>query len=995
MSLLGGGTQTKPSTPSVAMRVQTSVAGKPIPLVYGQVRVTGNLIWYSYFSATPASGGGGKSGGKGGGAGGKGGKGGSGSYDYSAWIAIGICEGPIAGIPTCWTGSTQTTLGAQGLAGYPGSYSQGPWPELYSRNPGQALNYRGIAYVSAAPLSLGGSPALPNLNYEVQSAFTNAIAGYPDADPSLVITDILTNANYGLSFPLAALGSLAVYQTMCLAAGLVISDALVNQVAANSYFTDLLDATNSEFVWSSGLLTIVPYGDVGAVVGNGYSYTPPSTPLFSLGDDDFMTNQGGGGGISSYASQDPVIVTRKRQSEAMNDVQVEYLDRYATYVDPDTGALTGNAYNPTIAHAMDDASIATWGVRRAPVKTMHFFCIDWAAVRAVNLQLRRQAVQANYTFTLDQRYIVLDPMDLIEISDPALGLVNQPVLIKEITENSDGSLTVSAEEYLGACSAIPAHGLQASAGYAPNYNVAPPATNTPVIFAAPPQIATNGGLEIWMAASGPTGWGGCDVWISGDGSTYMNVGRVMGPCRTGVLTAPVAATSDPDVLVVIPVDLSQSDAQLLSGTAADADNANTLCYLDGELIAYSDASLTSQHHYTLDTYIRRGLYGTANKAHAIGAAFARLDSQIFRYAYSVDQIGNPLYVKLTAFNVYGGGEETLSEVASTMLTLPAPPPPSNVTGFSVSEFNNLVSFSWNPVNDFAMRGYDIGYAPQGTTDWSLFEMLTIAGSGTEMTNADVPNGTWVFGIVATDIAGQRSPMVTTANLIVTTQDDVIAEVEQSPLWLGTLSGFVRHYTGVLTPDDQHPMTSYMSAWSVWSSGFQPTPVSAASYTAPVIDAGWDDSNRVHCTTAAGLNPGQSGVPTIGLTIDTWLTGGSDPNTFTAWTVAYRNLRYLRARITMSGIVAGAVSYLSEFEPIIDTGSPPTTYSQTALIGAGGATVTFLNPFHMPPTVVPTAVSGSAVYANASAITAIGCIVNVWDHTGASVGGTVTLSLSGE
>jgi hypothetical protein len=604
-------------------------------------------------------------------------------------------------------------------------------------------------------------------------------------------------------------------------------------------------------------------------------------------------------------------------------------------------------------------------------------------------------VIAYYTFTLDQRYIVLDPMDLVELTDAAIGLLNQPVLITEITENDDCSLTFFGEEYLGPCSAIPAHGLQTAVGYVPNYNQAPPATNTPVVFAAPPEIATNNGLEIWIVASGSIGWGGCDVWISGDGTTYLNVGRIVGPGRQGVLSAAVAVSADPDTTVIIPVNMTESNAQLLSGTDADADNANTLCYLDGELIAYSAAELTSQYNYTLQSYIRRGLYGTSIAAHAAGAPFARLDSQVFRYAYGVSQIGQPLYIKLTAFNIYGGGEEGLADVTAISLTVPAPPPPSNVTGFSVKEFNNIVTFSWNAVTDFALRGYDIGYAPQGTTNWSDFLMLTIAGAGTEMTNADVPNGTWTFGIRAQDLAGQLSPQITTADLTVTAQVEVIAETEQAPNWLGALSGFVRHYTGVLIPMDQNLMSSYLSGWSVWNNGFQPTPVATASYIAPVIDQGYDDDNRVHATIGSSPMPGQSGTPAIALSIDTWLTAGTDPGTFAAWTIAYLVLRYLRTKITYTGIAAGSVSYINEFEPIIDTGTPPISFTQQATIAAGGTTVTFEEPFHLPPAVVPTAISGTAAYASASAITATNCLVNVWDPSGTSVGGTVTLSVSGE
>jgi hypothetical protein len=976
MSIFGGGTASKPTPPAATLRVQTSIFGKPKPIVYGQVRLTGNLIGYDNFSSKPASGGG-KSGGKGGGGGGKGGKGGSGSYTYSAFLAIGICEGPGIAFVSAWNGSTGETYASLNLSGFDGSYTQTPWSWMVSNHPDQALAYRGLAYLVASPFELGGSPVLPNLNYEVASPVgAGAIAGLPDADPSVVIPDYLTNANYGVGFPGDFLGSLAVYRSMCLAAGLVISDALVSQTAANSYLADLLDATNSEFVWSSGLLTIVPYGDVGSINGNGYSYSPPSVPLFSLTDDDFMPNQGG---TSSYSSTDPVAVSRKRRSDAVNSIQVEYLDR-------------SNAYNPAIATAMDDAAIATYGLRTSSTKTMHFFTLASAAVMAANLQLRRQGALAILTFTLDQRFIVLDPMDLVEITDVALGLVSFPVLIKEMTENADGSLTFVAEGYLGATSAIPAHGVQVGAGFAQDYNVAPPTTNPPIVFAAPPQIAGNQGLELWLVASGPDGWGGCDIWISGDGSTYMNVGRMIGPCRQGVLAAPVAPTPDPDTLVVIPVDLSSSHGELLSGTTADADNANTLCYLDGELITYSDASLTSQYRYTLDTYIRRGVYGTANAAHAAGAPFARLDSQVFRYPYSVDQIGKPLYVKLTAFNIFGGGEEALSDVTPTELTIPAPPAPSVVTGFSVVEKNDVVVFTWSQVNDFALAGYYIGYAAPGTTSRTSFQMLTEEAAGSEMTNGSVPAGTWSFGIWARDIAGQFGPGAF-ADMTITNQEQVIAEPEQSPLWPGAISGFLRHYTGVLVPLGTNPASHY-TAWEDFTN-FVVDPVSTASYTALVIDTGYNDDLRVHATSGYTLGPGQTGTPTLGLSIDTWLTGAADPGTFTAWTIGTTNLRYVVARLTYSGITAGNVAFVTEFAPIVDTATPPVAITQSATIAAGGSAVSFDATYHLPPAVFPTPVSGAALYANAHDITAAGCTINVWDTSGISVGGVVNIKIEGE
>lgn len=82
------------------LRVQTSMYGLAQPMVWGQTRVTGNLLWFGNFQAiatttTTSQGGGG-------------GKGGGGvtqvdtKYSYKAAAMLGIARGPILGIASAW-----------------------------------------------------------------------------------------------------------------------------------------------------------------------------------------------------------------------------------------------------------------------------------------------------------------------------------------------------------------------------------------------------------------------------------------------------------------------------------------------------------------------------------------------------------------------------------------------------------------------------------------------------------------------------------------------------------------------------------------------------------------------------------------------------------------------------------------------------------------------------------------------------------------------------
>ena len=756
------------------LNIQTSTYAKVIPLVYGTTRIAPNLIWYGDFVATPhnsGSGGGGGKGGVVGGGGGKGGGGGTTTYTYTASVALGLCEGPIAGVGTVWASRTETSLAALGLGIFNGAYGQAPWSYLSSIHPDQALGYSGTACVAGAGYQLDDNAQLPNHNMEVAGFLAGSAPGVPDADPSQVIADLLTNPFCGAGFPSVRLGSLATYQSYVLAAGLWISPAYAEQKQAAQMLDDIASFTNSAFVWSSGVLSLVPYGDE-ALSANGYSFTPPSAPLYDLGDDDFLDNSATG---SAASSNDPVLVTRLRPADALNDIRLEFLDR-------------GNQYNAGVVEASDQAAIDLYGLRSEPPQQAHLFADQGAARQAAQLRLQRQAVRNTYQFTLDQRYILLDPMDIVTLTDARLGLDRQWVRITEITENDDGTLLFTAEDYLAGTGSAATYSFASGAGYAADYNADPGDALAPIVFEPPVQIATNA-LEIWLATAGGLLWGGADVYVSSDGATFKLAARTNGPARMGVLTASFAAGGDPDMTDTLAVDLSSSRGTLLSGTQSDADLGHTLCYAANapsgyELVSYESASLTGTNRYTLGTYLRRGLYGTTVASHASGAGFARLDDAIVKLSYDKSQIGSTIYLKLVSFNLWSGGAQQLADVTPYTHIVTGPPRPPNVTGFTAQQSGAVVAFAWDAVSDASLKGYDIGYAPQDTSDWSLFSLLTEAAAGTEMTNAEVPPGSWTFGIRARDIADQLSSSIGTLDLVVTNALPVIAAADAAPAWTG-------------------------------------------------------------------------------------------------------------------------------------------------------------------------------------------------------------------
>ncbi len=971
MGFLFGGQKTQGVTqPAISgVQFQTSVYGKCIPIVYGTNRIAPNVIWYGDFTATaaPSQSVGGKGGVVGGGGGGKGG-GGSAGYTYTASFALGLCEGPIVGFGAAYVDKNVTTLSALGFTSFTGTYPQTPWSYLTTKYPGEALGYNGLAYMAGSGISLGNSANLSNYNVIVKGIYSNSVGSLTDADPSLVVTDWLTNAKYGVGFPSSYIGSLTTHQNYTLATGLLISPAWTTQQQASQMLSDIMANTNSAVVWSSGLLNIVPYGDASAT-GNGKTYTPPSSADYDLTDNDFIAPPG----------TDPVMCTRKRQSDQINSLKMEYQD-------------ASNNYNIEVVEVKDTAAIDLYGLRQDSSNNAHLFTNATSANTAAQLMLQRQSIRNVYTFTVDQRFILLDPMDIVTLTDSGLRLVQQWVRILTIDENDDYSLTMTAEEYLAGNGSAALYSFETGQGFSANYNESPGFANVPVVFEPPVQIATNTGLETWIATSGGALWGGCDIYISSDDVTYKYVGRVNGPARQGELTTVLPVGSDPDTMDTLTVDLTESLSILLSGTQDDADQGHTLCYVGGEMIAYQTATLTSAYKYSL-TYLRRGMYGTTIASHSVGSDFARLDSQIFVYPYDLSQIGQTIYIKLCGFNLYGGGTQSLADVTAYAHVIQGPPVPPDVENFYAKQVGDTVAFKWDQVQDFALKGYDIGYAVQGSTDWADFTILTEAAKGTEMTNASVPFGTWTFGIRAVDIADQLSANIGTFDLEVINTGNLLYLQENAPDWeLGTLSGFVKHWTGILIPDNQFTPSHYSSYQDFDT--FVVDPVSSGSFTSPTIDIGYNDNVRVFGTITAATGPGMVNAPTTATLLDHWQQGSTDPNVYTVWGNEFATMRYAKMRFTVTGITSTNANYYSQFDVEIDK-AENTTQSGSATISSGGTTISYGLPFHSPPFVTGTAVSTAAAYVTASAITSSDAVLHVWSSSGASTSALVNWQAIGE
>ena len=664
--IIGGRSNAKQQKAFGSLQFQTSQQGGVVPLVYGTTRVSPNLIDYDDFRAASSSQ---QSGiGKGGG----GGKGGGQQYKYSASVIMGVCQGPIVGIGTVWWDKNIGDLSSLPAAVYLGSDDQAPDAYWQTNHAAKALGYTGTATVVANNYAMGNTATLPNFSFEVRGLASGSGTNGLDANPAAIVSDFLTNPRYGADFPSGNLADLSLYSTYCQATGILLSPLLDTQQEAQQHLSDIVKITNSAIVWSGGLLKIIPYGDQ-PIAGNGTVYTPNTTLAYSLGEDDFIvqesavgTNSGvtaggpvlrsGSGPVTGGFSDDPVHIARSTPADASNSIQLECLDR-------------SNDYNTAIVEAFDQGAIDLYGIRRdSSLKARTI--VDPANVGPIVAQLLLQRAllfRNTYTFKLGWRYCLLEPMDLVEITDARLGASALTVRITAVEEDDEGTLSITAEDFFGGYSTAALYPTQSSAGYVPNWSSPPGDINTPIIFEPPAGLLT-GGLQIWVALSGGSSWGGAQVWISSDGDSYAFAGMVTSPAAQGTLIASLPSHSSPDTTNILSVDLTESLGQLISVSATDAANLITLCYVGGELLSYQAAMLTATSKYNL-TMLYRGVYGTTITEHPAGTQFARLDGSVGRFSYPNDYIGQTLYLKFPSLNIVGGGLQSLASVPAYSYTV--------------------------------------------------------------------------------------------------------------------------------------------------------------------------------------------------------------------------------------------------------------------------------------------------------------------------------------
>lgn len=616
------------------------------------------------------------------------------------------------------------------------------------------------------------------------SAAAKANVPVLDANPADIVSDFLTNPQYsiGLTSDKIDSTSLATYRTYCAAQGLFLSPVLDNQEQVSSVIDRWASLTNTLIFWSEGVIKFVPLGDSAvtntALVPN-VSYTPDLTVQYDLTYDDFIdTGKQGSNGDPIP----PITVTRLDPADAPNHVKIEIKDR-------------ANAYNAAPVEWQDQGLVDQFGQIDAPVTQAHEVCDMTVAATVVQLVGQRLAYLRNsYAFTLGAEFSLLEPGDIVTLSDPHLGLNRLLVRIKTIDEDDKFQLSVVAEEFPGSLGTAFVGAVQAGAGGGGGIDQFedPGNVNPPLVF-EPDTSLTGGQAQLWLGASGGANWASCAVLASFDGTNFNPLGYIGAPSPQGVLTgslpnhidtAPNLDTSD-----TLAIDTSES-VQVIptDATHDDADQGRTLTLLTaqsgwttngdgsinapnaGELLAYGAVLATGTYTANL-TYLRRGLHGMGPAAFVATDHFSRVElgetqaplNAVLIYAIPVNYIGKPVWLKFLSMNPFGNhlngtGPQDPSTVAAYKYVVTGrgygsgsggvPQTPSGLTATGIP---GAVQLTWNanPPTD-NVQYYTVSRATSFGGPYTALANV----NATAYTDSNVtPGTTYYYELTATNAAG--------------------------------------------------------------------------------------------------------------------------------------------------------------------------------------------------------------------------------------------------
>jgi hypothetical protein len=310
--------------------------------------------------------------------------------------------------------------------------------------PGRRPILAGVAHIRATRLRCPSGEQLPQLYFEVRGfdrSGSYAPATYDgygyasnlddDANPADVLTRIWTDTSWGLGFSTATLDvdlgtdgfDSSGYRKYCQAAGFYVSRAIMDFTDPVSLISELLDETNAICFWSEGKLKVRPLGDQ---VINAHSATfIPNNTAYVIDHNELLHDD------------NPVQVFRGPDSEVFNTVPVIFSERTPYH----------NSYRQSTVEYTVQADAANRGIRRDSAVTLNWVKRREHAYDLAQIYAQRAVYQRNtYKFRLGPRWSLLEPGDLLSLTEPVMGLSGTIVRVQSTDWSDDGSIFIEAME---------------------------------------------------------------------------------------------------------------------------------------------------------------------------------------------------------------------------------------------------------------------------------------------------------------------------------------------------------------------------------------------------------------------------------------------------------------------------------------------------------------------------------------------------------------------
>lgn len=791
MGGLFGGTETVIKSNKISdFDLNNSTYGITVPLVIGTSRISGNVLDWQDFTAIEHKTS--QSSGKGGGT-----KTTSINYTYTVASAIGLCEGP-ATVLRIWNDKEITTAAALGINIYNGNYGQTPWTYMTSKHPEHALSYSGLCYV-AGVWDLGSSGGLPTLNYEIQKLPIENDG--KDVNPAAAVEYIVNDSLNGIGFGTGGIDATSINQFRLYANAddLLISLNLTDQKKAIEVIKSICNCANADFFWSQDKLKFIVKCD--EKIG---SFTPNTTICYSLTKDDFI----------EYSDGTVVKFSRKDSTDCYNSVDVEFTNR-------------DNDYNKETATFKVTADVAKRGLRAMSSVSLPFIHTKERAAKIAQAKAYESLIQRNtYTFKLGWQFALLEPGDLLELTDGIIGLSSTVVQITEFKENATGVYEVTAVEKPAGSYSRPMYDCHQGERPAADTGVSP-GPNNPIYAFCPPIDEING-LSACACVNGGSSWGGAVVYISENNVDYTRIGMLEAPAIYGYLSENISERT-----TTIDVNLYGS------GTMANSESGTTL-YIDDEEYSYTGATLIAQGKYRL-TGVVRGLSGTEAAPHTSGSMWGKISSS-FRWSFEKADLGKEIFVKCCQYNIFGNNLTGLEDTEPIKLILKANKPP-DVTAIDVEQLSSGVRrYYWQlEREDSTVVGYRIKHIHGKQENWpDAIEVAEGLITTQPYETRTLRDGVHTVMIKAVNSAGLES--ANTATVIIdlgsTLQDNVLATYDLSANgWAAvTHNGVVDPLTGALQGVNAEDMWTQKgdAQWSgpdddMWRTNWQGLEVSASVF----------------------------------------------------------------------------------------------------------------------------------------------------------------------